>query len=592
MSLQHPDFDRFARCRKNGQHAEALALLEGLIAEYPQSAALYWHKVQCLQDLQRDAEVPAALNLLLSRRPDYVPALLKRVEFSGWELDALAPLPPTADDYDDEYEDEEPVLSPEDAAALAKHQQLALQLRQRSVQDLRTVLRLDATQHHACFLLSELLRYPPEQAGDEAAKDVAEADALLDRAVVLAPDSLEYRLARARLARSAAMLTGDENMAETEQVQTFTGMRYSRTKLEAAARDFGHCWQIEKNARHALQLGSVLHDLGRFEEALRCYDETLAVIAEDDPLREYLLERRAASDNNGAGEREQMAAMLMAALSESGGNRSQAEDIEAQALLGAAAAICRGATLESALAANLSEDPDTMTAMNIAQQILNVANEPAPGLQEVNAKDYPAWQRRHVDAVAKAAGKQGLVHLADVEAMAMFNMLGQHVLLRLFRDASGEIGMASYCLKPKWPGMLGFLLMFFTGQWKVHRMTECVTHFSDDGSITTQPENPSPFSYGDKIQVNKLPSKASVADIFQQHQAAVAAYRAAHPGVQAMIALDVAAVEARWVAGQQLKRAYRESVGYITDEELQRMLGAHYERFADKVRTQLKLMLA
>jgi tetratricopeptide (TPR) repeat protein len=589
MSLQHPDFDRFAQCRKNGQHAEALSLLEKLMAAYPQSAALYWHKVQCLQDLQREEEVPAALNQLLARRPDYAPALIKRVEFTGWELDVVAPLPEAADDYDDQ--DEAPALAPEEAAAVAKRSRLEAETWQRSVRDLRTVLRADATQHRAAFLLSELLRYPPAQAQTPAEKADA-ADALLDQALAAAPDEIEYLMVRGRLARSAAMLGGDENMAEAEQIQTFTGMRYSRTKLEAAARDFGRCWQIEKNARHALQLGTVLHDLERFEEALRCYDETLALMAADDPLREYLLERRAASDNNGAGEREQMAALLMAALNEKGGNRTQAEDMEAQALLGAAAAIRRGASLESALAANLSDDPDTMTAMNIAQQILNVANEPAPGLQEVNAARYPAWQRRHADAVAKVAGKLGLIPLADVEAMAMFNMLGQHVLLRLFRDESGETGMASYCLKPKWPGVLGFLLMLFTGKWKVHKMTECVTHFSNGGMITTQPESASPFSYGDKIQVNKLPAKASVADIFQQHQAAVAAYRTAHPGVRAMIALDVAAVEARWVAGQALKRAYRESVGYVTDEELQRMLGAHYERFAGKVRTQLKLMVA
>lgn len=589
MSLQHPDFDRFAQCRKNGQHAEALSLLEKLMAAYPQSAALYWHKVQCLQDLQREEEVPAALNQLLSRRPDYVPALIKRVEFTGWELDVVAPMPDTADDYDDD--DEVPALSPEDAAAVARRSQLEAELWQRSVRDLRTVLRLDATQHRAAFLLSELLRYPPEQAQAPAEK-MAEADALLDQALAGAPDEIEYLMARARLARSAALLGGDENMAEAEQIQTFTGMRYSRTKLEAAARDFGRCWQIEKNARHALQLGTVLHDLGRFDEALRCYDETLALMAEDDPLREYLLERRAASDNNGAGEREQMAAMLMAALNEKGGNRTQAEDMEAQALLGAAAAIRRGASLESALEANLSEDPDTMTAMSIAHQILNVANEPAPELQEVDAARYPAYQRRHADTVARTAGKLGLVPIADAEAMGLFNILGQHVLLRLFRDESGATGMASYCLKPKWPGFLGFLLLFFAGKWKVHKMTECVTYFSDDSMITTQPENPSPFATGEKVQLNKLSARASVAEIYQQHQAAVAAYRQRNPQAQPLLVKDLDGVEQRWVAGQALKRAYRESINYVSDEELQRMLGGHYERFADKVRAQLKLMLA
>ncbi|MDP2228873.1 MAG: tetratricopeptide repeat protein [Moraxellaceae bacterium] len=583
---QHPDFDRFMQQYDAGQYETALDILDGLIASHPQSASLHWHRANCLEKLERHEEVPAALNRLIEKRPDYSPALIRRVEYSGWELDALAPEPDIDDDADEEN------LPPAARAALAKRSALEKSLEQRSERDLREVLKRDSAHAQASYMLSCLLRYRESEAGQD--DSAAEAATLLDRAIALAPGNTEYRAERAGLRRMQAMLTteaSDDNAAAAGVVQTFSGMCYDRTALEAAASDYEACWQLEKQPRHAIRLAGILHDLGRFDDALRCYDNALAEMAADDPMRDYVMERRAASTGNGAGEREQMAQMLLGSLDDTPGkNRTLEEDMAAQAIIGAAEAIRRGEDISTALAANVSDDPDTMTAMNLARQILNVAYEPAPGLVEVKAADYPAWQRRHCDQVAKAAAPLGMTKIADAEAMAMFNMLGQHVLLRLFRNADGDIGMASFILKPKWPGMIVFLIMLLTGKWKAQKMTECVTHFDDGGMISTQPESISPFEYGGNIIINKLPAKATVADIVQHHAASVAEYRHAHPHATPMYVTDLAGVEERWVAGQEAKSAWRQSVGYATDAELHKLLGAHYDQFADKVRTQLKLM--
>jgi len=164
---------------------------------------------------------------------------------------------------------------------------------------------------------------------------------------------------------------------------------------------------------------------------------------EDAPLRDYFIERRAMSENNGAGEREHFAKMLLSGLDEDGKDRSLADNMAAQAMMGAADAIRRGASVSDALAANISDDPDTMRAMNLARQLLNLVNEPHPELAEVDAKDYPAYQRQHANKTEKAALKAGMHKICDAEAMGMFKVLGQHVLLRFYRDESGEIGMAS-----------------------------------------------------------------------------------------------------------------------------------------------------
>lgn len=242
------------------------------------------------------------------------------------------------------------------------------------------------------------------------------------------------------------------------------------------------------------------------------------------------------------------------------------------------------------MSSHVSDDPETMAAMNIARQLIAVANEPPPQLEAVNPAAYPAYQRKHCDATERAATKIGLQKIADAEARALFNMLGSHVLLRVFSNVEGDIGMASFAMKPKRQGLIIFLVMLLTGKWKVQRMVECVSQFEDGTLITTQPESISPFEYGGKIHMNKLARDADVGDIYQAHAQAVAAFRAAHPEVRPMIVKDLAGVESRWIAGQQSKAAYRKSVGYATDNELRRLLGAHFDRFADKVRAHLHAM--
>jgi hypothetical protein len=49
-------------------------------------------------------------------------------------------------------------------------------------------------------------------------------------------------------------------------------------------------------------------------------------------------------------------------------------------------------------------------------------------------------------------------------------------------------------------------------------------------------------------------------------------------------------MEERWVRGQAVKRSYRAQLGYVTDTELQKLLGIHYDTFAQKVREKIKVL--
>lgn len=567
-----PGFLHFSTLYREARYAEALVELDRLFTRFPDAPELRWHRANCLEQLERFAEIRPELDLLLARKPDFVPAIVKRVKYAHVDTDA-------AEDDDALSEAERERREREERA---RRQRISLE----AEAELRRALALDGNHVDALALLAEVLRYR-----EDGAAQVAEADALLDRAIELAPTQAYLFEARAQARRSAAMRDSDAP-DDADTVRTFNGMHWSRSKLEAALADYDTCHALSGGFRYAVRAGMVLHDLGRYDDALARYDLALAAMPEDDPRREHVVETRARSENQGAGEREQMARLLESALLGDGEDRNVADDMAAQALLGAASAIRAGRSVNEALETRLSDDPETLLANNIAQQILNVAFEPPPDLVAAEPANFPAFQRRFAEQSGAQITALGLRHLGDVEARGMFMMLGQHVLLRLFADESGEVGVAIFAMKPKWPGWLGYLFMLVTGKWKIVRMVECVTQFEDGTHLSTQFENPSPFEHGGQVLVATVPRTTSVRDLVAQHMQRVAAYKAEHPHSVAMTAHDIAGMEQRWREGQRVKLAWRRSLGFASDSELQRMLGGHYSRLGEKVRRQLTLLAA
>jgi tetratricopeptide (TPR) repeat protein len=581
MSLQHPEFDRFKQAYAESRLDDALHSLNALIEQHPQSMALYWHRANVLEKLERYPEARAAVDEVLARRADFVPALIKRVELDFDESD---------DDDEDDLPDHERERREQEASAReeARAQQHEAQL--------RSVLGIDPNAVDALRLLSGLLRRHDRESS-AGKQSEAEADGLLDRAIALAPERVELMEDRANVLRMRALLPYAEDdeapqFDDPDVIATFSGMRYSRRLLERALADFQVCFRLSNEARHGLRVAGLLHDLQRFDEALQAYDAVLAGMAADNPRRDYIVEMRARSENNGAGERDQMARLLESTLESGSRDRNLGDNIAAQAIMSAAAAVRGGKSVSAALEARISDDPDQMMANNIAIQILNVANEPNPELVTVDTAAFPGYQRKSNARSSAQLLKLGLRHIADAEAQGMTRMLGQRILLSFFADDSGEMGVACFAMKPKWPGWLGFLVLLFSGKWKVVEMTECVSQFDDGAHISTQYISPSPFEYAPPVYVEKLPRSASVTELVARHSGRVAEYRRAHPDAEPLRALDLPGMEQRWIEGQQAKKAYRSSIGYITDTELRGLLGAHYDRFARKVQERIKVLAA
>ncbi|HOY24281.1 MAG TPA: tetratricopeptide repeat protein [Cellvibrio sp.] len=571
MSLQDPEFDQFKRAFKAENFDSALQSLKRLLARYPQSFALRWHHVRVLEKLERFAEARVALNKVIELRDNFVPALIMQVQLDFHEYERNA--------EEDEF----------DAEPIQKQQARFDAIEER----LFKILSIDPNAVDALHMLSGLLR------GHEGNMHLAKADQLLNRAISLAPkrvDLLEDR-ANSFLARA---IDQDEDSNNAENVvTTFSGMRYSRNILEQALADFETCYALSHQHRYGLRVGSILHDLGRFDEALATYDNVLAHVPEDDPYRPFIVERRARSENNGGGEREQMAKMLEAAVAKDGKDRGLDEDNIAHAMLSAANAVRAGKSVNDALETRLSDDPDDIMATSIAVQIINVANEPKPELVAVDPKHYPLYQQKFIAQCKDALSNLGLRHVCDAEAKGMQLMLGQSVLLSFFADEFGETGIACFSMKPKQPNLIGFLYLFFTLKWKVlaatrktTKMVECVSQFTNGDHLSTQYESVSPFEYGPPIYIEKLPANASAAELVTLHLQRLEEYKAEYPIAKAMRAVDLESMEERWVRGQAVKRNYRAQLGYVTDTELQKLLGAFYDKFAAKVRAKIKVLAA
>ncbi len=533
-------FDEARQLIRDGDFGGALIPLEALIAVHPRSAALRWHRSRCLGALDRDAEAIADLDTVIALKPAYVPALVARAELAE------------AGDADEQ-----------------------------AIDLLRRALAIDAGDADVAFRLSLLL-------ADNGAND--EAIALLSRAIASDPSRHEAWRLRADLRHRLASSPADD----ADLVSDPLGMRYDRRQLEAALADYQAAAAIADDLRVDLRIAEVAQRLGRHQEAVAHGDAVLTRLAADDPVRPHVQELRDRAAAGPDGEREHYARMIEAALGDAAGaDRSLQDDVANAALRSAADQIRKGADVSSALEAFVPESADDASATYIAHQIHNLAHEPPPGLEPAVASEFPRYQQRHLSAVRRTIEPLGYVHLTDAEARNLGQTLGQRVLIGLYLHPQYG-SAAAYAMRPKWPGLLGFLALFLSGKWRAQRMLECVARFADGTFLSTREAGADVFEYdgADSFHLEKLADGCGPRAVAERHAARVRERLADRPGSAVDVPTTLDAIEGQWIESNQLKAEYRRSIDYVTDAELRGLLGRHYDRYAEKVRARLALMTA
>lgn len=538
--------ERFAQSFRSGDADSALALIDELVADYPDQAPLHWHRARVLRSLERDDDALAAVKRVIELKPDYAPAWLLRAELGA--VDASGNYPES---------------------------------------DLRRALALDPGLARAHLLLARLL-------GDGERRDEAQAE--LARALELDPGQAQAWALRGDWRRRAAMLGfGDDAPPAADELRTFSGQRLSRSALEAARADYEKSLALKDDRRVRLHLAEVLHDLGEHDSALAAFDAVLAVTPTDDPAFAAIVDLRARSLDGGRGEREQMARVLEQALADVDADQraTLGHDLAASMIRSAASGVRGGMSLERAMAQFVCEHPDDMLAVDIAWKIYALAHEPEPDYVRSDAASYPKFMREYAERVSAALGAQGFRVVGDFEPAHLAEMLGKPTLVRIYAAADGITCAASYRAEPKWPGWIAFLLLKLTGKWQRPAVVELETAFDDGGFlITNNAGTTSPFAYRGRVDLSALAADTAPAVVHARHRERIERYRREHPHATAE-RVDtrerIMAMQARISAA---KGEFRRSIGYIEENELRQLLGAHYERFAARVRSKLQQIVA
>lgn len=538
--------ERFAQSFRNDDLDGALVLIDALIADFPDQAPLHWHRARVLRGLERDDDALTAVKRVIELKPDYAPAWLLRAELA-------------AEDASGNY--------PES--------------------DVRRALALDPGLARAHLLLARYLGY-----GDRR----EEAAAALARALELDPSQHEAWALRAEWHRRAAMVGfGDEGPDSPDVIQTFAGQRFSRSALEAARADYAHALTLKDDRRVRLRLANVLHDLGAHDDALAAFDAVLAVTPTDDPTRTAIEDMRARSLNGGRGEREQIARVLEQALAAADPSEKATvgHDLAASMISSAAAGLRGGMSLEQAMAQFVSDHPDDMLAIDLAWKIYALAHEPEPLYVPSELASYPKFMREFAERVAVALGAQGFRVVGDYEPVHLAAQLGRATLVRIYAASDGITCAASYRAEPKWPGWIAFLLLKLTGKWQRPAVVELETAFDDGGFLVTNNAGGSnPFACRGRVDLTTLASDATPAVVHARHRERIERYRREHPHATAERVDTEQRIMAMQVRITAAKGEFRRSIGYIEENELRQLLGAHYDRFAGRVRQKLAQIVA
>lgn len=168
-------------------------------------------------------------------------------------------------------------------------------------------------------------------------------------------------------------------------------------------------------------------------------------------------------------------------------------------------------------------------------------------------------------------------------------MLGKKVAVGLFlvKDRNTVIFVST--LEPKWFGLTNFLWLLMKGQWRNHSFIEMTTWFNNGCFIITSKSSaPVSFDYGSLVHMKNVSVNTSVAEQLQQHQQLNEKFLKKFPETRYMLMHTLADIEEASRYRSKAKNEYRQSIGYVTEKELQKLLGHRYEDLKNRVRQKLQ----
>ena len=235
-----------------------------------------------------------------------------------------------------------------------------------------------------------------------------------------------------------------------------------------------------------------------------------------------------------------------------------------------------------------SDDPLDLLAANTAKQLFQVGNEALPIYVECDPQDYPQYQRAYAQQALQIMTQAGFTLLGDYEPLHLREAQSQPTLVRLYTGDQGAIVGVSYRMAPKRSGKIGFLRAVLGGRRNKPAVIELLTAFGNGQFIVTQNSvDPQVFAYGSTVAIEQLPTGAKLEAVLKRHRARVAEYMGIHRKVQTQQATTLDEISLLLARLTETKNQFRKSIGYVSDIELRKLLGAQYEALANRVRQHL-----
>ena len=376
---------------------------------------------------------------------------------------------------------------------------------------------------------------------------------------------------------------------QEEVIKDIIGTSYSKNSLELAYKDLSEA--IDDNLqdwRLHVKRAKVLKQLKRYDEAIEDYDKALDGLDEEgEYLKNFLLEERNVCYNNGEGIKNSCTQLLQKNLIDvEEKEKITQEEYMANSLTKAMAMQCGNTSLVD-LFDEIGDDPDELTALTIAQQILESAKTPYADFQKTDARRYEKSMQRFCLKAEKSFVKHAFETIGDYEPKGLIQQLGRRLFFRLFISKDRLTHGFAYRVEPLWPGWVAWLLLRFSGQWKVANVIELESQLADGRFlITNNTEDINAFVAGEHVDMQKFSLKTPHTEIFKAHYKRLNEYKGI--GNKGLPFSNLDEIFAMQESLRVANNDYRKSSGYISDEELEKILGKEYDKFAPKVKKHLE----
>jgi len=225
-----------------------------------------------------------------------------------------------------------------------------------------------------------------------------------------------------------------------------------------------------------------------------------------------------------------------------------------------------------------------MNSSRAAEDILRhvqACYQPTHRYVSVNLRDFRHVDQRFYAETQRFLEKEGFAHLTDEEDETLRDAPGsvlRRVPVRVMISREGHVSAGFYHPRAKfWSSILLFLM-----RAKLGRTIDFETEYSDGSFIvTSNAESAAAMHSPPMVHTEYFPVATKVDYLLERHRLKMKVYGEVNPDVRPCLIRSVEEMRASQNRLNAVKAAFREEIGDVTLEELERAAGKHVQIAAE-----------